>query len=294
VHESRLHALALSAVGALAVASTPATAEADSRQPVTLRFAAVAGDAPVSCGAPIAGLGMTGATAQLADLRFYVSDVRLLRRDGRPVTLRLLPDSSYRVSRGSARTTMIDLENGTGACTGDRGTNAVVRGTVPAGRYVGVRLTLGVPFALNHTDTPAAPAPLNNVAMAWSWQFGRKFTKIEVVDPARGEAGLFAVHVGSTGCEGNPATGQAVRCRASNRATIRLRRFDPRRQRIAVDVKSLLAGTDVTAGPGCHSGPTAAACGGPFRALGIDWRADGSGSGRSPAGPAQTVFRAVR
>ena len=109
--------------------------------------------------------------------------------------------------------TLIDLENGTGACAeeGTGATNASVRGTAPHRRYVGVRFTVGVPSALNHTDAPGAPAPLNFAAMAWSWQFGRKFMKIEVTDPA-GAAGTwsentFFVHLGSTGCIGQPRDG---------------------------------------------------------------------------------------
>jgi hypothetical protein len=35
------------------------------------------------------------------------------------------------------------------------------------------------------------------------------------------------VHLGSTGCMGDPATGETVKCRAANRAAIALRRFDP-------------------------------------------------------------------
>ena len=76
-----------------------------------------------------------------------------------------------------------------------------------------------MPFALNHTDAPAVPAPLNSAAMAWSWQAGRKFTKIEFADPG-GATGTwtaksFFVHLGSSGCQGNPATGATVELRAS-------------------------------------------------------------------------------
>ena len=70
--------------------------------------------------------------------------------------------------------TLIDLENGTGACAtdGDKATNTVIRGTVPDGDYVGIRMYLGVPFALNHTDIVGAPRPLDLAAMSWSWQYG--------------------------------------------------------------------------------------------------------------------------
>lgn len=294
--------LAVSVVGAApATAASPSAAAGKSKtQSVDIRFAAVAGKTPVACGKPIAGLGKTAKTAQLADLRFYISEAKLLRSDGRAVALKLAADSQYRVTRGNDRVTLVDLENGAGSCTGGtRDTNPVVRGTVPHGRYVGAQMTVGVPFALNHTDVPAAPRPLNIAAMSWSWQAGRKFAKIEVTDPGgptgSWSAKLFTVHLGSTGCTGNPATGQTVSCRAANRSTIRLPRFDAQRQQIAVDVRALLAGNDITANqagaPGCMSGPTDPECNGVFSAFGIDWRADGNGTGKSPSGAAQRAFR---
>lgn len=304
---TRIHPAALCAAGLFAasgIAAIPATAAAHGGEThtVNIRFAAVAGKTPVACGKAIPGLGTPATTAQLADLRFYVSDVKMLRSDGRAVTVKLDPNSRYRVTRKGAGVTLIDLENGRGLCKeGTPGVNPLVRGTVPHGTYVGAQMTVGVPFALNHSDVPAAPAPLNIDAMAWSWQAGRKFAKIEVADPA-GPTGTwsektFMVHLGSTGCEGNPASGQTVRCRASNRAAVRLARFNPQRQQIAVDLRGLLSGSDIkvnkAAAPGCMSGPTDPECGPIFRALGINWLASGNGTGRSPSGPTQRLFRVI-
>lgn len=305
------------ALGLCTLAALPNDAAAKKKlqtQPVAIAFAAVAGTAPVRCAEPIAGLGTTSRAVQLTDLRFFVSDVKLLRRDGRAVALRLRADGPFHVTRGKAAVTLIDLENGRGGCAGGtKATNAVVRGTVPRGTYTGVRWTVGVPFALNHTDATTAPAPLNSAAMAWSWQVGRKFTKIEVSDPggdpaAAWAASTFFVHLGSTGCRGNPATGQTVRCAAANRPGATLRRFDPARQRVAVDLKALLAGVDVAAdgggGPGCMSGPTDPDCGPVFRAFGLKPPTGGGmemggGSGMAmgaqaaAAAPRQSVFRAI-
>lgn len=292
-------------------------AKAKRQQAVAIEFAAVAGRAPVRCGQPIAGLGTTGAAAQLTDFRFFVSDVKLLREDGRAVTVRLRRDSPFRVTRGKAAVTLVDLENGTGGCAGGtRATNASVRGTVPAGDYVGARWSVGVPYALNHTDATTAPAPLNSAAMAWSWQVGRKFTKIEVSDPAVAgappwAARTFFVHLGSTGCVGNPATGATARCAAGNRAEIVLKRFNPKQQRVAVDVKALTAGNDVTenggGAPGCMSAASDPECGPVFGALGLRLAGAGMGDGgmdhggmdhgamggMAAAAPKQTVFRPI-
>ncbi len=293
-------------LGAAALAAMPASALAHSgheaTQAVDLRFAAVAGSAPVGCGTPIPGLGKTKQAAQLSDLRFYVSGVKLLRRDGSAAAVTLGKNSAFQYSRGSDRLTLIDLENGTGGCKaeGTKATNASVRGTAPKGSYVGVRWTLGVPESLNHTDVPAAPAPLNLAGLGWDWQFGRKFAKIEVSDPG-GATGSWAektfyVHLGSVGCSGDPAAGGKATCKTQNRAEIRLARFSPARQRIAVDLKSLLAGDDITKNadgmPGCMSEQTDPDCGPVFSAFGINWRADGTGTGRSPSGT-QKAFRAI-
>jgi len=273
--------IGLAALAAALGLATPAWAH---DQKVAITFAAVAGDQPVSCGTPIAGLGTTGAAAQLADLRFFVSDVRLLRRDGRAVAVKLAKNA-YQVTRGGQGVTLIDLEDATGACAaeGTPATNALVRGTVPHGEYRGVRWTLGVPSALNHTDSPASPAPLNSAAMGWSWQSGRKFTKIELTDPGSGTpwaSKTFFVHLGSAGCTGNPATGKTVECAAPNRPTVKLKRFDPAEQVVAVDVKALTAGDDVTATGGCMSMPGAPECAGVFGAFGL-------------GGKPQTLFRAI-
>lgn len=300
----------LVAAGASLLLATPALAEDGHRAttPVDLAFAAVAGDQPVACGAPIAGLGADHQSAQLKDLRFYVSDVALVRGDGRAVPVTLAKSSAFRLTRGRSAVTLIDLENGRGACAedGTKATNAHVRGTVPTGRYTGLRYTVGVPSALNHTDLAAAPAPLNLAAMGWSWQVGRKFLKIETAAPS------FMVHVGSTGCTGNPATGAKVRCTSSNRAAVRLKSFDPKRQKVAVDVQALLAGTTLSGGGGmgmggmagaaqagmdmdmsaaCMSGPGEMTCGPIFGALGLGWSATSGGGAAHPS--EQKVFRAI-
>lgn len=298
----------LTAAGASLLLAAPALAHdaRGAKKPVDIAFSAVAGDKPVACGAPIAGLGANDTSAQLKDLRFYVSGVALVRGDGKAVPVTLAKDSAFRLTRGRSAVTLVDLENGTGACAedGTKATNAHVRGTVPAATYKGVRYTVGVPPALNHTDLAAAPAPLNLASMGWSWQVGRKFLKIETAEPS------FMVHLGSTGCTGNPATGAKVKCTSSNRAAVKLKSFDPARQNVAVDVRALLAGTTLTApaapmggmtataaqmdmdmSSACMSGAGEMTCGPIFGALGIGWSDVSGGGAAHPA--EQKVFRAV-
>lgn len=305
----RLTVIAASALTAAGIAAgvTAPTASAHGGERHTMKisvtFAAVAGTDAVSCGTPLTGLGTGSTTAALQDLRFYISNVRLTRRNKTSVPLTLGKNNAYNLTRGGNRVSLIDLENGTGACTeGDTRINATITGTVPEGEYVGIKMYMGVPFVLNHTDITAAPAPLDIAAMNWSWQSGRKFNKIEVIDPA-GAAGTWAskaffVHLGSTGCTGDPASGATVSCSRSNRMAIRLAKFDPTTQKVAIDLKALLAGNDITVNragaPGCMSGATDPECGGVFGAMKIGWLADGTGSGSAlNGGSGQAVFRAM-
>ncbi len=271
---------------------------------VAIEFAGVAGSTPVACGSLITALGSTSASAQLKDFRFYVSNVRLVRADGSEAVLTLPANDDWNLTSGTNAVTLVDLEDNTGSCagTGTAATNTTVRGTVPAGSYVGVKFTLGVPFALNHTDYATATKPMDIQAMAWSWQSGRKFAKIELTDPdgATGTwvAKTFNLHLGSTGCTGNPAVGETVACAKANRMDVSLATFNPGTQKLAVDVRAMAAGTNITVNaagaPGCMSGATDPECLKVFEALGIDWKADGTGTGLSLAGgTAQTLIKAV-
>jgi uncharacterized repeat protein (TIGR04052 family) len=270
---------------------------------VTLEFAAYAGTTPVKCGTVVTGLGSPAVDAQIKDFRFYISGVQLLKADGSKVPLKLGANDDWTYTAGSDAVTLIDLEDATGSCVdGTPATHAVISGTVPAGDYVGVEMTMGVPTPLNHSDYAMAPPPLDIQAMAWSWQSGRKFAKIEVTDPGgptgAWTADTFNVHLGSTGCTGNPATGQTVSCTTPNRMAFHFHEFNPTTQKIAVNVNALLAGSDITVNlagpPGCMSGGTDPECLHVFESLAIDWKADGTGTGLPiDEGHSQTLFKAV-
>lgn len=295
--------LALTIASAAALAACGGGSEDTTPRQLSLDFAAYAGTTPVKCGTAVAGLGSGAVEAQLKDLRFYVSNVRLVRADGTDVALTLTANDDWNLTKGTDSVTLIDLEDATGSCAGGTtATNPSVKGTVPAGDYVGLKLTLGVPFALNHSDYATATKPLDVGAMAWSWQSGRKFAKIEVTDPAGATgtwtAKTFNVHLGSTGCTGNPASGETVKCLAPNRSEVAIAAFNPSTQKLAVDIKALLADTNVTinqaGAAGCMSGGTDPECLNVFKALGVDWKADGSGSGLPlNSGAAQTMIKAI-
>jgi uncharacterized repeat protein (TIGR04052 family) len=218
---------------------------------ITINFGVLATEAgataPALMGAEICGkqlqLGSKpGATAadpatpisgQLTDLRFYISNVQLVDHYGNTHPV-VLDETAYQ-SKGVA---LLDFESSTAAVSsalspnkclvGNTTTNTQITGKVLSGpHYHGVTFTLGVPsmslgtvkVSLNHSN-PAeltTPAPLTASGMGWSWQSGKKFTKIEFAPVG----GLFNgatqltgttwyMHLGATGCTVNPATGGTI------------------------------------------------------------------------------------
>ncbi|MBN8488715.1 MAG: metallo-mystery pair system four-Cys motif protein [Burkholderiales bacterium] len=298
----------LTALGALTLASLAALSacggggdDTPDATAVTIRFAAVAGDQAIRCGTALSGLGTTSASGSLSDLRFYIANVRLLKADGSETPLVLSnPNDNYNATKGSDSVTLIDLEDKTGQCVGTTATNPVIQGSVPSGSYVGVKMVLGVPMSLNHTDqtadTSVTPAAVNNAVhpgMAWSWAGGRKFAKIEATNSSW-TASTFNVHLGSTGCTGtNPNAGLVDKCLRPDRLEFTLASFNPATQQIAVDVAALLSGNDVTVnggGPtGCMSGATDPECVAIFQALAL-----GLDNGATVAnGAGQRLFRVI-
>ena len=263
--------LTLTAVACLAGCVTQSSVE----QPVSLSFALVAGEQPVRCGSAFGPLGRDPKRVSLRDARFYVQDVALIDDSGKPVPVRLQVNDWQ-----DAKVALLDFEDGSGHCVGGTpATNTQVIGSVPAGHYRGVSLTLGVPESLNHTSPELQAAPLDLAAMGWSWQAGRKFIKLEV-DPEGGvsktdgsRANTWYLHLGSTGCSGNPVTGETVACQRANRIPLRFDGFDPATQAVVLNVAALLRDSrlavDEGAAVGCMSGPTDPECVAVFKRLGV-------------------------
>lgn len=257
--------------------------------------------------------------ARLSDLRFYVSNVKLLKADGTavPVTLN---ESAWQANASTGDTlALLDFENGTcvnGSGTG--GTHTQLTGKVAAGTYTGVRFTLGVPESLNHTNPTVAstPKPIDSSVpgMAWSWQSGRKHLKIEFSPESPTTAGTytggvqivnadgtqatsttagvtanvantstFVYHLGATGCTGTEAAGYT--CSAPNTRDITISSFTLGSKRIALDLQALFSGNNGTqntvgTAAGCMSAANDPQCTAMFTAL------DNAVNGT-------TVFRAI-
>jgi len=277
--------------------------------------------APVKLATPIA----QATDGQLTDTRFYIANVVLIDASGNTTPLVLTDNANQSAAGGVA---LIDFGHNTAIATAPVSCTTsyytTLTGKVAPGTYTGISMTVGVSarsadFALrlNHTNAMdlTAPLPLQSADMAWSWQSGRKFMKIQF----RPTAGLttyaastgayvsgspttdWNVHIGSTGCAGNPdpakkdAAGNLIpvtetACTNPNRLGLKFDAFNASSQRIVLDIAALFqqAELDFTyaAPPGCMSGVADPDCAPIFKTLGLDLV-----TGRTQAGAAaQTVF----
>jgi hypothetical protein len=102
------------------------TAPSLAADPVTIQFAARAGDQPVTCGQAISGIGASAATVQIQDFRIYVSAVRLVDRQGAEHPVTLTPDGVWQ----GERVALLDFEGGdVGGLTGVGGAEPSGYGT---------------------------------------------------------------------------------------------------------------------------------------------------------------------
>ncbi len=244
---------------------TGSTSTGEAIQEVSLQFAARVGDAEANCTDTYDAVGSGDDSAVFRDIRFYVSNVRLVNEDGDDVPVELTQDGVWQYEDVA----LLDFEDGSGACmaSGDAGLNTVVVGEVPADTYTGVRFDLGVPAELNHSDANTAEPPLNVLAMSWPWLVGRKFVRIDLsVDTGAVDRGgnpvfnAWNTHLGSQGCSNDGAGGMmppTMECARPQRPAIALDGFDPEAGTIVADIGALLADNDVSmnmaGAPGCQS-----------------------------------------
>jgi len=256
---SRCKTTAAALLGLALLGSCAVTSETPDRE-VNIKFDARLGEQPLRCGVSYQGVGRTGATAMLQDFRIYISNVRLLGRDGREHPVRLTSDAIWQ----SDRVALLDFEDSSGNCNGNRQTNTSIVGHAPPGDFVGLAFEIGVPADLNHQDTTLAEPPLNFSALTWPWRFGYKFTTIDLdtggmaapASTAHHGASGFSVHLGSVDCgSGSPQMEPETPCAVPNRASYRLDKFDAAHDVVVLDLGALLAASDITVNaPGSASG----------------------------------------
>ncbi|AMC33533.1 MbnP family copper-binding protein [Janthinobacterium sp. B9-8] len=263
-------------------------------QAVAVQFALKAGGQAVECNAALPGLGLAATPAKLRDARLYVHDIKLINALGKEVPLALTQNDNQYLN-----VALLDFENKTGQCVGSAGLNTQVSGIVPGGQYIGLSFKVGVPdtakdaagkdVVLNHSDTMAVPSPLNNMALGWSWQAGRRFVQLELnpdVPAVGGKAVNWYFHLGATGCTADATNANSFSCSNPNIVPVRLSSFDAAKQQVVLDLAALLQGVDLSkdagGAVGCMSGPTDPECGLIFANL--DLNLNESAAGKKDAG----------
>ena len=129
-----------------------------------------------------------------------------------------------------------------------------------------IRLSLGVPFVLNHLNPLTQPSPLNDSSMFWGWRGGHKFMRIELL--AKDDDWLF--HLGSTGCKASsPVRAPKSECLYPNRVIVSLP-FTDQASVIAFDLAALIRDIHLTRNNGCQSAVDEDSCKMLFKNLGIN------------------------
>jgi uncharacterized repeat protein (TIGR04052 family) len=290
--------IAAAAIGvSIAAWANAAHAAGNKTQPVSIGFALIVDGKEAGCGAPLANLGAGRLQAKLHEARFYVYGFKLIDAKGKrtPVSL---TQNEWQYG-DVALLDFKDARGGNAPCTeANPAKNATIVGSAPAGSYVGLEFSVGAPVEtivdgkpvpVNHSNVETAPPPLDVVGMAWNWQAGRRFLTIEVDPPSPvikadgSKTKTWMVHLGSTGCKGNPATGEIVSCAHENRFTVALDRFDPKTQRVEFDLTRLLENSDLLADKGgavgCMSALDDPECPAIFSALGLNLSDSAPGAG---------------
>jgi len=220
--------------------------------PFEMRFVAANGGVPADC------------AGDLADLRFYVSELAVVRPDGRHDTVSLGDNGRWQ-GQGIG---LVDLEGGAGTCAnGTPDGNDRIVGRVADGEVAGIAFRIGVPFERNHADPLLAAPPLDDMSMHWHWRSGYKFLRAAVKDGDR----RASVHLGSAGCRG--AVTAIEGCDRPNRVDVHLPGWRPG-VAVAVDLGPLLDALPPDSGPvtHCESGPADPACATLLPVLGFDGR----------------------
>lgn len=233
---------------------------------ISIDFAAMMGDELLACSDEnnqsriYDAVGTSDDSVSITDFRFFISNVKLIKADGTRVAMTMAGNDNQYQAEGDDNVALLDFEDGTGNCH-DRGNTPniyhTIVGTVAEGDYTGLEFTLGVPFEINHDDDSYVDVKaLNQPNMAWSWQAGRKFTKMEVRSESNTSL-IWNFHLGSTGCVANSdenSTIAAGECAQPNRVTVVLDNFDAETDKVKVDYKALLANNNVSTDQGKSKG----------------------------------------
>lgn len=145
-----------------------------SAAPLTLNLTVTDGTKPLSGPLTLPN----GGGLSVSEVKLYVSQVALIKPDGREVPVRGL--------------TLTKLSSQTGFQN-----VRIFTGDAPAGEYRGVRFDVGVPRDQNHLDATSARSPLSiEDGMYWAWNSGYIFISVLGKTNVLGSDKDVALHVG--------------------------------------------------------------------------------------------------
>jgi hypothetical protein len=145
-------------------------------------------------------LGKTYKTAGGADysvdlLKFYVSNVQLVKADGSSQAVQGLSLASFgdtAPNKGKL------LENGQIFNAKTTQNETVFTLTAPSGDYKGIRFEIGVPKDLNHREASTIPMPLGlESGMFWAWNPGYIFFRLEGKTTVENKTQPWLLHMGT-------------------------------------------------------------------------------------------------
>ncbi|EIJ35480.1 MbnP family copper-binding protein [Thiothrix nivea] len=249
---------------------------------LTIPFAAKSGTTDINCDATLTGLGTSGDSGKISDFAFYIHGITLKTSDGKSVSTTLDDNDFQDPQYGVA---MLDFQDKTDSCSGAaKPTNKQVKlkAAVDPATVTGIEFTVGVPSAANHHDASKSRAPYNRAGMFWAWQSGHKFMRLDVnptllvtkLDATTTKT--FNLHLGSTGCTGDAATGAVVTCTSPNRPMVALSGITvtgSTTSTVVLDYAKTIAGTNINidtgSAVGCMSAQDDKDCPAIFNNLGL-------------------------
>lgn len=267
--QSRSSANSTSQAGQTSTTDSTTTSSGPGLQTITIQFKGMLGKQPFSCGQVYDGLGTDPSVRiEPMDFRFYVHNLRLVNEQGQEVPLRLDDRDPWQGSQIA----LIDFEDSQGACgnSGDPGVNAQVTGSLPAGRYRGIKFSNSVPAKLNHANPTSLGAPLHAGGMTWGWLSGYKFFAAELRQTNAAEGanpGSALFHIGSQVCDAGP---DGISCSKSNRNEIVLPSFEPETHQVVVNLAPIFSQANFNKESPCHSATEV--CDPMFKAVGVNFK----------------------
>jgi hypothetical protein len=140
-----------------------------------------------------------GTEYQVDLVRFYTSNVQLVKNDGSNLTLPGVSLTSWMAGSAAPTAQAGQLMDGGQLYNPATSSGATFfKFKAPAGDYKGVRFEVGVPKDLNHRDASTVALPLGlESGMFWAWNPGYIFFRLEGKTMVDGKAQPWLLHMGT-------------------------------------------------------------------------------------------------